>query len=119
MQAEPGDLLLIMSGDDAMKTRKQLGVLRLEMADRLGLRDKNKFALLWVVDFPMFEWSDEENRLLAMHHPFTMPKPEDIPMLDTTPEKVRANAYDMVCNGVEVGGGSLRIHASKLPNECL
>ena len=114
MQAEPGDLLLIMSGDDAMKTRKQLGVLRLEMADRLGLRDKNKFALLWVVDFPMFEWSDEENRLLAMHHPFTMPKPEDIPMLDTTPEKVRANAYDMVCNGVEVGGGSIRIHDSKL-----
>jgi len=103
-----------MSGDDAMKTRKQLGVLRLEMADRLGLRDKNKFALLWVVDFPMFEWSDEENRLLAMHHPFTMPKPEDIPMLDTTPEKVRANAYDMVCNGVEVGGGSIRIHDSKL-----
>ena len=114
MQAEPGDLLLIMSGDDAMNTRKQLGVLRLEMADRLGLRDKNKFALLWVVDFPMFEWSDEENRLLAMHHPFTMPKPEDIPMLDTTPEKVRANAYDMVCNGVEVGGGSIRIHDSKL-----
>ncbi len=114
MGAEAGDLILILSGDNAMKTRKQLGTLRLEMADRLGLRDKNKFALLWVVDFPMFEWSDEEQRLLAMHHPFTMPKPEDIPMLDTAPEKVRANAYDMVCNGVEVGGGSIRIHDSKL-----
>lgn len=114
MEAEPGDLILILSGENAMKTRKQLGVLRLEMADRLGLRDKNKFALLWVVDFPMFEWSDEENRLLAMHHPFTMPKPEDIPMLDTDPANVRANAYDMVCNGVEVGGGSIRIHDSKL-----
>ena len=114
MGAEPGDLILILSGENAMRTRKQLGVLRLEMADRLGLRDKNKFALLWVVDFPMFEWSDEENRLLAMHHPFTMPKPEDIPMLDTDPANVRANAYDMVCNGVEVGGGSIRIHDSKL-----
>ncbi len=114
MEAEPGDLILILSGENAMRTRKQLGVLRLEMADRLGLRDKNKFALLWVVDFPMFEWSDEENRLLAMHHPFTMPKPEDIPMLDTDPANVRANAYDMVCNGVEVGGGSIRIHDSKL-----
>ncbi len=114
MGAEAGDLILILSGDNAMKTRKQLGTLRLEMGDRLGLRDKNKFALLWVVDFPMFEWSDEEQRLLAMHHPFTMPKPEDIPMLDTAPEKVRANAYDMVCNGVEVGGGSIRIHDSKL-----
>lgn len=114
MDAEAGDLILILSGDKPMATRKQLGVLRLEMADRLGLRDKNKFALLWVVDFPMFEWSDEENRLLAMHHPFTMPKPEDIPLLESAPEKVRANAYDMVCNGVEVGGGSIRIHDSKL-----
>lgn len=112
--AEPGDLILILSGSDAMKVRKQLGVLRLEMGGRLGLRDKNKFALLWVIDFPMFEWSEEEQRLLAMHHPFTMPKPEDIPLLDTAPEKVRANAYDMVCNGVEVGGGSIRIHDSKL-----
>lgn len=112
--AEPGDLILILSGNDAMKVRKQLGVLRLEMGGRLGLRDKNKFALLWVIDFPMFEWSEEEQRLLAMHHPFTMPKPEDIPLLDTAPEKVRANAYDMVCNGVEVGGGSIRIHDSKL-----
>lgn len=114
MNAKPGDLILILCGDNAMKTRKQLCSLRLEMGERLGLRDKNKFALLWVVDFPMFEWSDEEQRLMAMHHPFTSPKPEDIPLLDTAPEKVRANAYDMVCNGVEVGGGSIRIHDSKL-----
>ena len=109
--AKPGDLILILSGDDAMKTRKQLCELRLEMGNQLGLRDKNKFALLWVVDFPMFEWSDEENRLMAMHHPFTHPKEEDIPLLDTNPEAVRADAYDMVCNGIEVGGGSIRIHA--------
>ena len=108
--AKPGDLILILSGDDAMKTRKQLCELRLEMGNQLGLRDKNKFALLWVVDFPMFEWSDEENRLMAMHHPFTHPKEEDIPLLDTNPEAVRADAYDMVCNGIEVGGGSIRIH---------
>ncbi|MDY3857963.1 MAG: aspartate--tRNA ligase [Muribaculaceae bacterium] len=112
--AEPGDLILILSGDDAMKTRKQLCELRLEMGSRLGLRDKNKFACLWVVDFPMFEWSDEEQRLMAMHHPFTHPKDEDIPLLDTKPEEVRADAYDMVVNGVEVGGGSIRIHDSKL-----
>ena len=114
MDAEPGDLILIMSGDDAMKTRKQLCELRLEMGRQLGLRDKNKFACLWVVDFPMFEWSDEEQRLMAMHHPFTHPKDEDIPMLDTNPEAVRADAYDMVINGVEVGGGSIRIHDSEL-----
>ena len=112
--AEPGDLILIMSGDDAMKTRKQLCELRLEMGNQLGLRDKNKFACLWVVDFPMFEWSDEEQRLMAMHHPFTHPKDEDIPMLDTDPAAVRADAYDMVVNGVEVGGGSIRIHDSEL-----
>ena len=112
--AKPGDLILILSGDDAMKTRKQLCELRLEMGSQLGLRDKNKFALLWVVDFPMFEWSDEENRLMAMHHPFTHPKNEDIPLLDTNPEAVRADAYDMVCNGVELGGGSIRIHDSQL-----
>lgn len=112
--AEPGDLILILSGDDAMKTRKQLCELRLEMGNRLGLRDKNKFACLWVVDFPMFEWSDEEQRLMAMHHPFTHPKDEDIPLLDTKPEEVRADAYDMVVNGVEVGGGSIRIHDSAL-----
>ncbi|MBD5366549.1 MAG: aspartate--tRNA ligase [Bacteroides sp.] len=112
--AEPGDLILILSGDDAMKTRKQLCELRLEMGNQLGLRDKNTFACLWVVDFPMFEWSDEEQRLMAMHHPFTHPKKEDIPMLDTDPAAVRADAYDMVINGVEVGGGSIRIHDSAL-----
>ena len=112
--AKPGDLILILSGDDAMKTRKQLCELRLEMGRQLGLRDKNKFACLWVVDFPMFEWSEEEGRLMAMHHPFTHPKEEDIPMLDTDPAAVRADAYDMVINGVEVGGGSIRIHNPEL-----
>ena len=114
MDAKPGDLILILSGDDAMRTRKQLCELRLLMGDRLGLRDKNEFALLWVVDFPMFEWSEEEGRLMAMHHPFTAPKPEDIEKLDTDPASVCANAYDMVCNGVEVGGGSIRIHDAVL-----
>lgn len=112
--AEPGDLILILSGDDTMKTRKQLCELRLEIANQLGLRDKDTFACLWVVDFPMYEWSEEEGRLMAMHHPFTSPKPEDIPLLDTNPAAVRANAYDMVINGVEVGGGSIRIHDSQL-----
>ena len=112
--AKPGDLILILCGDDAMKTRKQLCELRLEVANQLGLRDKNKFACLWVVDFPMFEWSEEEGRLMAMHHPFTHPKDEDIPRLDTDPAAVRADAYDMVVNGVEVGGGSIRIHDPKL-----
>lgn len=97
-----------------MKTRKQLCELRLEMGNQLGLRDKNQFACLWVVDFPMFEWSEEEGRLMAMHHPFTHPKDEDIPLLDTNPAAVRADAYDMVVNGVEVGGGSIRIHDSQL-----
>ena len=114
MGAQPGDLILIISGDDAMRARKQLCELRLEMGSRLGLRDKNKFALLWVVDFPMFEWSDEEQRLMAMHHPFTSPKPSDIAKLDTDPASVLADAYDMVCNGVEVGGGSIRIHDAVL-----
>ena len=112
--AKPGDLILILSGDDVMKTRKQLNELRLEMGNQLGLRDKNKFALLWIVDFPMFEWSEEEGRLMAMHHPFTHPKDEDIPLLDTDPAAVRADAYDMVCNGIEVGGGSIRIHDAQL-----
>jgi len=112
--AKPGDLILILSGDDAMKTRKQLNELRLEMGNQLGLRDKNKFVCLWVVDFPMFEWSDEEGRLMAMHHPFTHPKDEDIPLLNTDPAAVRADAYDMVCNGIEVGGGSIRIHDAQL-----
>ena len=112
--AKPGDLILILSGDDAMKTRKLLSELRLEMCNQLWLRDKNKFVCLWVVDFPMFEWSDEEGRLMAMHHPFTHPKDEDIPLLDTDPAAVRADAYDMVCNGIEVGGGSIRIHDAQL-----
>ena len=112
--AQPGDLILILSGDDTMKTRKQLCELRLEMGSQLGLRDKNTFACLWVVDFPMFEWSEQENRLMAMHHPFTHPKDEDIDLLDTDPAAVRADAYDMVINGVEVGGGSIRIHDPKL-----
>ena len=114
MDAKPGDLILILCGDDAMKTRKQLCELRLEMGNQLGLRDKNKFALLWVTEFPMFEWSEEEGRLMAMHHPFTHPMDEDIALLDTKPEEVRADAYDMVCNGIEVGGGSIRIHDPKL-----
>ncbi|MBR2192854.1 MAG: aspartate--tRNA ligase [Bacteroidaceae bacterium] len=114
MDAKPGDLILILSGDDTLKTRKQLCELRLEMGERLGLRDKNKFALLWVTEFPMFEWSDEEQRLMAMHHPFTHPMDEDIALLDTNPAAVRADAYDMVCNGIEVGGGSIRIHDPKL-----
>ena len=114
MQAKPGDLILILSGDDAMKVRKQLCELRLEVAGQLGLRDKSKFSCLWVVDFPLFEWDEETQRFYAMHHPFTSPKPEDIPLLETDPGAVRANAYDMVINGVEVGGGSIRIHDSKL-----
>ncbi|MBE6268578.1 MAG: aspartate--tRNA ligase [Bacteroidales bacterium] len=115
--AEPGDLILILSGDDTMKTRKQLCELRLEVASQLGLRDKNKFSCLWVVDFPLFEYSEEEGRYMAMHHPFTSPKPEDIPLLDTDMGAVRANAYDMVINGVEVGGGSIRIYDSALQNK--
>jgi aspartyl-tRNA synthetase len=114
MDAKPGDLILILCGDDTMKTRKQLCELRLEMGSRLGLRDKNKFALLWVTEFPMFEWSEEEGRLMAMHHPFTHPMDEDIHLLDSNPAAVRADAYDMVCNGVELGGGSIRIFAPEL-----
>jgi aspartyl-tRNA synthetase len=112
--AKNGDLVLILSGDNANKTRIQLCSLRLEMGDRLGLRDKNRFECLWIVDFPLFEWSDEEQRLMATHHPFTMPNPADIPLLDEHPEQVRAMAYDFVCNGTELGGGSLRIHDGKL-----
>jgi len=117
MNAQPGDLILILCGDDPMKTRKQLCELRLEMGARMGLRDKNKFSLLWVIDFPMFEWSEEEGRLMATHHPFTHPKDEDIPLLDSDPAAVRADAYDMVCNGVEVGGGSIRIHDPELQDK--
>ena len=112
--AKDGDLVLILSGSPANKVRTQLCALRLEMGDRLGLRDKNKFECLWIVDFPLFEWSEEEQRLMATHHPFTMPNPDDIPLLDEHPERVRAKAYDFICNGIEVGGGSLRIHDSNL-----
>lgn len=115
--AQPGDLILILSGDDAMKTRKQLNELRLEMGSQLGLRDKNKFVCLWVIDFPLFEWDEEQQRFMAMHHPFTSPKPEDIHLLDSDTGAVRANAYDMIINGVEVGGGSIRIHDSELQNK--
>ena len=112
--ANDGDMVLILSGDSANKTRIQLCSLRLEMGDRLGLRDKNIFKCLWIIDFPLFEWSEEENRLMATHHPFTMPNPEDIPLLEEHPEQVRAKAYDFVCNGIEVGGGSIRIHDTNL-----
>ena len=111
--ARPGDLLLVMTGP-AMKTRKQLCELRLEMGNRLGLRDRNVFAPLWVVDFPLFEWDDETQRYYAMHHPFTSPNPEDIPLLHSDTGKVRATAYDIVVNGTELGGGSIRIHDAEL-----
>ena len=111
--AQRGDLILILGGETE-KTQKQLSELRLEMGSRLGLRDKNNYQCLWVVDFPLLEKDEELNRYFAKHHPFTSPKPEDIPMLDTNPGDVRANAYDMVINGVEIGGGSVRIHNSDL-----
>ncbi len=114
--AEAGDLLLVMAGE-AMKTRKQLCELRLEMGNRLGLRDKNVFAPLWVVDFPLFEWDEETQRYYAMHHPFTSPNPEDIPLLKTDTGKVRATAYDIVVNGTELGGGSIRIHDAALQDQ--
>ena len=112
--AKPGDLMLILSGDKPNATRIQLCALRLEMGDRLGLCNKDVFKCLWIIDFPLFEWSDEEQRLMATHHPFTMPNPDDLPLLDEHPEQVRAKAYDFVCNGIEVGGGSLRIHDTQL-----
>jgi aspartyl-tRNA synthetase len=107
--SEPGDLMLVLAGTTD-RVRKQLNELRLEMGTRLGLRDKNTFAPLWVIDFPLLEWDEEHQRYHAMHHPFTSPKPEDIALLDTKPGDVRANAYDMVINGTEIGGGSIRIH---------
>jgi aspartyl-tRNA synthetase len=109
MDAAPGDLMLVLAGEEN-KTRKALSELRLEMGSRLGLRNKDEYKVLWVLDFPLLEWSEETNRWHAMHHPFTSPKPEDISLLENEPGKVRANAYDMVINGVEVGGGSIRIH---------
>ena len=113
MNAKAGDLLLVMTGD-AMKVRKQLCELRLEMGNRLGLRDRNVFAPLWVIDFPLFEWDEETQRYYAMHHPFTSPNPEDIPLLHSDTGKVRATAYDIVVNGTELGGGSIRIHDAEL-----
>lgn len=107
--AEKGDLILILSGE-TNKTRAQLSALRMELGNRLGLRKSDEFAPLWVIDFPLFEWDEEAGRFFAMHHPFTSPKPEDIPLLDSDPAKVRANAYDLVLNGNEIGGGSIRIH---------
>ena len=109
LHAKPGDLILILSGEKNA-TRKQLSELRLLMGERLGLRDKTKFSALWVLDFPLLEWNEETNRWHAMHHPFTSPKPEDMALLDSDPGAVRANAYDMVLNGTEIGGGSIRIH---------
>ncbi len=114
--AKAGDLILILAGNKA-KTQKALGELRLEMGSRLGFRDKNTFSPLWVIDFPLFEFDEETQRLYAVHHPFTSPKPEDVHMLDSDPVKVRANAYDMVINGIELGGGSIRIHDSELQNK--
>ncbi|TSD64850.1 aspartate--tRNA ligase [Inquilinus sp. KBS0705] len=108
-ETEPGDLIFILAGETD-KVRKQLNELRLEVGGRLGLRDKNKFSPLWVLDFPLLEWDEETERYHAMHHPFTSPKPEDITLLDTDPKNVRANAYDLVINGTEIGGGSIRIH---------
>ena len=112
-EAKAGDSILIIAGEQH-RTRKALGELRLEMGSRLGYRDKNQFSCLWVVDFPLFEWDEENKRWAAMHHPFTSPKLEDIGLLDTAPGQARANAYDMVINGVEVGGGSIRIHDKSL-----
>ena len=113
MGAEPGDLMLIMAGETD-KARKQLNELRLEVAEQLGLRNPEEFAPLWVVDFPLLEWDEETERYHAMHHPFTSPKPEDLDKLDTDPGAVRANAYDLVLNGSEIGGGSIRIHDKEL-----
>jgi aspartyl-tRNA synthetase len=111
--AKPGDLIFLLPGKKK-KTLSQLSELRLEMGSRLGLKDKNKFVPLWVVDFPLFEYDEETNRYYAMHHPFTSPKPEDIPFFETDSARVRANAYDCVVNGVELGGGSIRIHDQEL-----
>jgi aspartyl-tRNA synthetase len=116
MNAQAGDLILILAGG-ADKTRKAMNELRLEMGTRLGLRDKNTFSCLWVIDFPLFEYNEEAGRYFAMHHPFTSPLPEDLALLESDPGAVRANAYDMVINGVEVGGGSIRIHDRNLQSQ--
>ncbi len=114
--AKPGDLILVLAGN-AHKTRKALCELRLEMGSRMGLRNPEVYAPLWVVDFPLLEWDEETQRYYAMHHPFTSPKPEDIPLIESNPGAVRANAYDMVINGVEIGGGSIRIHNRELQKQ--
>jgi aspartyl-tRNA synthetase len=113
MNAKPGDLMLILSGN-TNKTRTQLSALRMELATRLGLRNPAEFAPLWVLDFPLLEWDEDSERYHAMHHPFTSPKPEDMHLITTEPGKIRANAYDMVLNGNEIGGGSIRIHDRNL-----
>jgi aspartyl-tRNA synthetase len=113
INASRGDLILILAGDK-IKTLTALSELRLEMGNRLGLRKKEIYVPLWVVDFPLLEWNEEDKRFYAMHHPFTSPKPEDILLMETDPGKVRANAYDLVINGVEIGGGSIRIHDASL-----
>ncbi|HTO35172.1 MAG TPA: amino acid--tRNA ligase-related protein, partial [Flavobacterium sp.] len=115
-EAEHADLMLIMAGNTD-KVRSQLSALRMELANRLGLRKPEEFAPLWVVDFPLLEWDEENKRYHAMHHPFTSPKPEDVHLLKQKPEKARANAYDMVLNGNEIGGGSIRIHDKELQSE--
>jgi len=114
--AKPGDLILILAGD-MRKIQKALCELRLEIGARLGLRDKNIFAPLWIIDFPLFEWDEEQQRYFATHHPFTSPNLDDVPLLETDPGAVRATAYDMVINGIELGGGSIRIHDSELQNQ--
>ena len=114
--AQKGDLMLVMSGD-TNKVRAQLSALRMELGNRLGLRKGDEFAPLWVVDFPLLEWDEESGRYHAMHHPFTSPKPEDIPLLETSPGEVRANAYDLVLNGNEIGGGSIRIYDKDLQSK--
>jgi aspartyl-tRNA synthetase len=111
--SKPGDLILVLAGDKK-KTLTALSELRLEMGNRLGFRNKDHFVPLWVVDFPLLEWDAEEKRYFAMHHPFTSPKPEDLALMESDPGKVRANAYDLVINGVEIGGGSIRIHDSSV-----
>ena len=116
MDGKPGDLLLF-AADKTKLVYDVLGALRLELAKQMDLLDKNEYRFVWVTEFPLLEWSEEENRFTAMHHPFTSPNPDDIPLLDTDPGAVRANAYDMVINGVEVGGGSIRIHDSQLQDK--
>jgi len=111
--AQPGDLIFVMAGPD-QSTLAQLSALRMELAEQMGLRKPDEFAALWVTDFPLLEWDEESQRFHAMHHPFTSPKTTDIPLLESHPQKVAANAYDLVLNGNEIGGGSIRIHDSEL-----